>query len=243
MLRRRVDRSSTSARGRVLAPRITRSYVGSMDARRLSVTDRLIGMVDQALHTIYGPVRPPLRPSPAAGMAESGASAGERDLAGRLMRINHSGEVCAQALYQGQALTARGPEVGKALRQAALEENDHLAWCAQRIGELGSHTSYLNPLWYAGSLAIGSMAGLAGDKWSLGFLAETERQVVAHLEKHLARMPANDHKSRAIVEQMRAEERQHATVALESGGARLSEPVRRLMRVASSIMTGTAHWI
>ncbi|HEU5338909.1 MAG TPA: 2-polyprenyl-3-methyl-6-methoxy-1,4-benzoquinone monooxygenase, partial [Sulfuricaulis sp.] len=153
------------------------------------------------------------------------------------------GEICAQALYQGQATTARLPEVRGKMDQAAQEENDHLAWTEERIRELGSHTSYLNPLWYAGSFAIGAFAGLAGDKWSLGFVAETEKQVVKHLESHLQRLPTEDLKSRQILEQMRDDEGHHATVAIESGGVPLPEPVRQLMRFASKIMTRTAYWL
>jgi ubiquinone biosynthesis monooxygenase Coq7 len=159
------------------------------------------------------------------------------------MRVNHSGEVCAQALYQGQALTARLPVVRERMEQAALEENDHLAWCEQRLHELGSHKSYLNPAWYAGSFAIGALAGLIGDKWSLGFLAETERQVVRHLEGPLGSLPPDDLKSRAILEQMHTDEAQHATLAVESGGAALPPSIRGLMQSVSKVMTGTAYWV
>jgi ubiquinone biosynthesis monooxygenase Coq7 len=159
------------------------------------------------------------------------------------MRINHSGEVAAQALYQGQALTARLPGVRDKMERAAEEENDHLVWCERRINELGSHKSYLNPFWYAGSFAIGALAGAAGDKWSLGFVAETERQVVRHLDEHLSRLPEHDQRSRAVLEQMKEDEGHHATVALEAGGAELPEPVKKLMSLTSRVMTRTAYWV
>jgi len=214
-----------------------------MTDRTLTALDRLIGQLDQALHTVFGPAPVPGRASPATGKADAELSAAERELAGRLMRINHTGEICAQALYQGQAATARLPEVRGKMDQAAQEENDHLAWTEERIRELGGHTSYLNPLWYAGSFAIGALAGVIGDKWSLGFVAETERQVVRHLEGHLQRLPAEDRKSRTILEQMREDEGRHATVAIESGGAELPEPVRQAMRCSSKFMTRTTYWI
>jgi ubiquinone biosynthesis monooxygenase Coq7 len=192
---------------------------------------------------VFGPAPAPGRASPATDKPDAELSAAERELSGRLMRINHTGEICAQALYQGQAATARLSEVRGKMQQAAQEENDHLAWTEQRIRELGGHTSYLNPLWYAGSFAIGALTGAIGDKWSLGFVAETERQVVRHLEGHLQRLPAEDRKSRTILEQMRDDEGRHATVAIESGGAELPEPVRQVMRCSSKIMTRTTYWI
>lgn len=198
---------------------------------------------DQALRTVFGPTPRPVRNSPASVKEEIELKAAERALSGRLMRINHAGEICAQALYQGQAATARLPDVRGKMEQAAQEENDHLAWTEERIRELGGHTSYLNPIWYAGSFAIGALAGVIGDKWSLGFVAETEKQVVKHLEGHLQRLPTEDHKSQAILEQMRDDEGRHATVAIESGGAALPEPLRQVMRYTSKIMTRTAYWI
>jgi ubiquinone biosynthesis monooxygenase Coq7 len=160
-----------------------------------------------------------------------------------LMRVNHAGEVCAQALYQGQALTARREETRKQMEQAAKEENDHLTWCRHRIHELGGHTSLLNPVWYTGSLAIGAATGLLGDKWSLGFLAETEKQVVKHLDGHLQRIPEGDTRSRAILEQMKVDEAQHRTTALNSGGSELPDTVKKLMTLASRVMTTTAYRI
>lgn len=214
-----------------------------MTTRSLNPLDRLIGRLDSALRLAVGIHAPPSRPNPAAGLADNALSPTERDLSGRLMRVNHTGEVCAQALYQGQALTARSGAVQGQLEKAAAEENDHLAWCAERLSALGSRPSYLNGFWYLGSLTLGALAGAAGDKWNLGFLAETERQVVAHLDRHLGRVPSTDGASRAVLQQMRADEAAHATTALEAGGASLPTPVRFAMRAASRVMTSTAYWI
>lgn len=214
-----------------------------MTARDYSAFDRLIDALDQALHTVAGPAPAPSRPNPGAAHPEPALADSERDLAGRLMRINHAGEIAAQALYQGQALTARLPTVRARMEQAAVEENDHLAWTEARVRELGTHTSALAPLWYAGSFAIGALAGLAGDRLSLGFVVETERQVIRHLDEHLARLPAHDARDRAILEQMRADEAHHATTALGAGAAELPGPVKRLMTLTSKVMTGTAYWI
>jgi len=213
-----------------------------MTNRTYSPFDHLIEHLDQALHTVFGPAPRPSRANPAKGKDDAGLTAQERELAGRLMRINHAGEICAQALYQGQAVTAKLPEVRGKMEQAAQEENDHLAWTETRIRELGTHVSFLNPLWYAGSFAVGALAGMAGDKWSLGFVAETEKQVVKHLSRHLQRLPSGDHQSRAILEQMREDEGRHATVAIEAGAASLPEPVKQLMQLTSKVMTRTAYW-
>jgi ubiquinone biosynthesis monooxygenase Coq7 len=159
------------------------------------------------------------------------------------MRINHVGEVCAQALYQGQALTARNPEARAVLEEAAREETDHLAWCESRINELGGRKSLLNPLWYGGAFALGAVAGALGDKWNLGFLAETERQVEAHLDGHLQQLPEQDARSRAIVEQMKVDEAKHAQTALDHGGAPLPMPVKQVMRFAAEVMRKTARRI
>lgn len=204
--------------------------------------DKLISGLDNALRTVFGPA-PTTRDYPARDVIDEELAPAQQRLSGCLMRINHSGEICAQALYQGQALTATSAPVRKTMEHAAAEENDHLAWTAQRIGELGTHTSYLNPLWYAGSFAIGAVTGLAGDKWSLGFVAETERQVVGHLKEHLRRLPPSDAKSRSILDQMSIDEGRHATVALEAGAAELPGPVKQFMRATSKVMTGTAFWI
>jgi ubiquinone biosynthesis monooxygenase Coq7 len=214
-----------------------------MTERTYSPLDRLIGQLDQALQTVFGPAPHASRPNPAQGKSDDGINTAERELAGRLMRINHTGEICAQALYQGQALTARLSNVREKMEQAAIEENDHLAWTAERIQELGTHTSFLNPLFYLGSFSIGAAAGIAGDKWSLGFVAETERQVIRHLEGHLARLSLNDGKSRAILEQMKEDEAHHATVAIEHGAAQFPEPVKRLMQLTSKAMTTTTYWV
>jgi 3-demethoxyubiquinol 3-hydroxylase len=214
-----------------------------MTSRHYSPFDRFIHGLDQALHTVLGPAPEPSRPNPAMSRPEAELSSAERELAGRLMRVNHAGEISAQALYQGQALTARLPTVRGKMEQAAVEENDHLAWTEERIRELGTHTSVLAPFWYAGSFAIGALAGITGDKWSLGFVAETEHQVIRHLDAHLARLPEQDARSRAILAQMRTDEAQHATTALAAGGASLPEPVRQLMALTSKTMTSTAYWL
>jgi len=204
--------------------------------------DDLIGEFDRALRAIAG-VAEAARRTPAEGVSEAQLSASEREHAVALMRVNHVGEVCAQALYQGQALTARNPGAKAALERAAREETEHLAWTERRIAELGGRKSLLNPAWYAGSFALGALAGLAGDRWNLGFLAETERQVVAHLGGHLLRLPEEDSRSRAIVETMREDEARHATSAVGHGAADLPEPAKAAMRLSSKVMTETAFWI
>jgi len=213
-----------------------------MTSRHYTPLDHLLINLQQAVTTVFGtPAQQ--RSNPGSGIEDAELSHEERAVAAGCMRVNHAGEVCAQALYQGQAMTARLETVRDAMDQAAAEENDHLAWCQQRLGELGSHTSYLNPLWYGGSFLIGAAAGTIGDKWSLGFVAETERQVVRHLEGHLQRLPQQDQKSRAILEQMKIDESKHATTALEAGGAELPPPVKRFMSLTSIIMTRTAYWL
>ncbi|MEJ2565947.1 MAG: 2-polyprenyl-3-methyl-6-methoxy-1,4-benzoquinone monooxygenase [Gammaproteobacteria bacterium] len=214
-----------------------------MDGRDYSPFDQLLMHMDKAVRTVFGTPPHTERPNPAQAQPEAELAANERRQVAGLMRVNHAGEVSAQALYQGQALTAKLTEVRAKMERAALEENDHLAWCEQRLKELDSHTSVLNPLWYAGSFTIGALAGAAGDKWSLGFVVETERQVVKHLEEHLERLPAQDHKSRAILEQMKEDEAHHATTALEAGSAELPGAVKRLMRLTSKIMTVTAYYL
>src|SRR5688572_25743335 len=204
--------------------------------------DRLITSFDRGLRTLFGPAVTS-RDVPGADLPEREMSEADRQHAAALMRINHTGEVCAQALYQGQALTARSASARGALERAAQEETEHLAWTGRRIEELGGRKSLLNPLFYAGSFAMGAASGLLGDRWNLGFLAETERQVVEHLSGHLQRLPTEDGKSRAILEQMREDEGRHATSALEHGAAELPETAKRAMRVASGIMTRTAFWI
>lgn len=209
---------------------------------RLPSLDELIVAFDKGLRTVFGPAQS-LRPTPGEKLPEGGLTAEEKSHAAALMRVNHTGEICAQALYQGQALTARDSGARAALEQAAREETEHLAWTERRIEELGGRKSFLNPAWYAGSFALGALAGLAGDRWNLGFLAETERQVVKHLEGHLQRLPAEDRKSRAVVEQMREDESRHGTSAMQHGGAELPEPAKAAMRLSSKVMTETAFWI
>jgi ubiquinone biosynthesis monooxygenase Coq7 len=202
--------------------------------------DRVILEFDRALRAVAG-VHRAARHSPAEAVAESKLSDTEQAHAAALMRVNHVGEVCAQALYQGQALTARNPENRSVLEHAALEEEDHLAWSAERIRELGGRPSLLNPLWYAGSLAIGAVAGALGDRWSLAFLAETERQVEEHLSGHLHSLPAQDARTRAVVEAMRADEARHRSAAIELGATELPAPARAAMRIASKVMTALAY--
>jgi ubiquinone biosynthesis monooxygenase Coq7 len=202
--------------------------------------DRVILEFDRALRAVAG-VHHATRPSPAGGLLEAQIDDSEKRHAAALMRVNHVGEVCAQALYQGQALTARNESNRSALERAALEEEDHLAWSAERIRELGGRPSLLNPLWYAGSLAIGALAGALGDRWSLAFLAETERQVEEHLSGHLHSLPRQDARTRAVVEAMRADEARHRAAAIELGAAELPAPARAAMRLASKVMTTVAY--
>ena len=202
--------------------------------------DRLIGEFDRALRAVAG-VHRAVRASPAEAIPHQPMEEGDRSHAAALMRVNHVGEVCAQALYQGQALTARNPENRAALESAAREEEDHLAWSAERIRELGGRPSLLNPLWYAGSLAMGAAAGALGDRWSLAFLAETERQVEEHLAGHLRALPAQDARTRAVVEAMRIDEAKHRAAAIDLGAAELPAPARAAMRFASRVMTTIAY--
>ncbi len=202
--------------------------------------DRLILEFDRVLRTLAAPARTQ-RPTPGAGMPEAALDEAERRHVVGLMRVNHCGEICAQALYQGQALTSRDPAVRDALRQAADEETEHLAWTEGRIAELGGRKSVLNPLWYLGSLSLGVAAGVLGDRWNLGFLAETERQVESHLDGHLQSLPEQDEKSRAIVDQMRLDEIKHAEMAVHFGAAELPAPIRAMMKVMGRVMTGTAY--
>ena len=204
--------------------------------------DRWIVEFDRALRTMAAPARA-TRPSPAAPWPDTPLDDAEKAHVGRLMRINHTGEICAQALYQGQALTARVAANREALRGAAQEEEDHLAWCEQRIAELGGRTSWLNPFWYAGSLALGVLAGIAGDRWNLAFLKETERQVETHLEGHLARIPEQDRRTRAVIEQMKADEAGHAALAQSLGAAEFPGLVKGAMAWSSRLMTRTVYWV
>jgi len=203
--------------------------------------DRLIVSFDRGLRTLFVPPRA-ARPEPATEQAEADLAPEERRHAAALMRVNHTGEVCAQALYQGQMLTARDPDIETVLAKAADEETDHLAWTRSRIEALDGRTSRLDPLFYVGAFTLGALSGLAGDRWNLGFLAETERQVEGHLEGHLEQLPETDAKSRAVVAQMREDEAAHARTALAHGGEELPPPVKLAMKLASRVMTGSTYY-
>lgn len=211
--------------------------------RQLTTIDNFIVRADRALRTLAANEQLAERPSPAAGLEEQELSTEEKRHAAGLMRVNHTGEVCAQALYQGQALTAKLPDVRAEMEHAAAEEVDHLVWCQERIDALDSHTSYLNPVWYGLSFVIGAGAGLISDKVSLGFVAATEDQVCQHLQKHLEELPAQDEKSRAVVAQMLFDEARHADMALSAGGYRFPAPVKKLMTLVSKAMTNTSYRI
>lgn len=215
----------------------------SMDERQLSPLDRLLSGIDSALRTIAAPSHHTARESPARGIGEPRLSDTERSHSAGLMRVNHAGEIAAQGLYQGHAAVAGDPVVKKQMLEAAGEEMDHLGWCEERLTELGAGPSRLSPVWYAGAFVIGAASGVVGDRWSLGFIEETERQVSRHLSGHLERLPEDDAKSRAIVRQMREEEERHGANARDAGASELPAPVRRLMRFTAGIMTGTAYWL
>lgn len=218
----------------------------SLPFRRYSVMDVLIGQADHILNNIFCE-QPSSRPYPAEGLSEddtaSNSDRSKKQKAAGLMRVNHAGEVSAQALYQGQSLTARDPSLRDRLAQASIEEGDHLNWCRRRLQELGAEPSRLDPFWYMGSLAIGMIAGIAGDRWNLGFLAETEYQVVRHLDEHLGLLPVSDVRSRAILSQMKEDELGHARLAETLGAADLPPPVKGLMKLTSKIMTTLAERI
>ncbi|PUA30715.1 MAG: demethoxyubiquinone hydroxylase family protein [Cellvibrio sp. 79] len=213
-------------------------------SRHLSLIDNFIINADRALRTLTaGSDMTCERPSPAKPLDEADLNDSERKQAAALMRVNHTGEVCAQALYQGQALTAKLPQVRSEMEHAAEEEIDHLVWCQERIDALGSHTSYLNPVWYGLSFAIGAGAGLVSDKVSLGFVAATEDQVCKHLQSHLEQLPVTDLRSRAVVEQMLQDEARHADMALSAGGYNFPTPVKGIMTLVSKAMTQTSYYI
>ncbi len=214
-----------------------------MPHRTLSPVDRLLGAVDNALRTVTSSQSGSSRPNPAGDLQDADLEERERRHAAGLMRVNHAGEVAAQALYQGHAAVARDPEVAAHMLQAAAEERDHLLWCEQRLHELESSPSRLSPVWYAGAFAIGAASGILGDRWSLGFVAETERQVAEHVRDHLERLPEGDQRSRAIVRQMRDEEAAHGEQAEERGAAPLPGPVRELMRATAQVMKRSAYWL
>jgi len=213
-----------------------------MNERQFTVVDQLLTQFDQGLRTLFGGGEPAYRENPGIDSEEAELSAAEKRHSASLMRVNHVGEVCAQALYQGQALTARSAEVRDQMQEAAREEVDHLAWCRERVEELDSHVSYLNPFWYLGALSMGIAAGVVGDKWSLGFVAETERQVCRHLDGHLDKLPETDDKSRKIVAQMRDDEAKHATMAVENGGVELPGLVKAAMQLSAKVMTSIVYY-
>jgi len=214
-----------------------------MHHRSLTPLDRLLTSANNALRTVAAPAGRTARDNPARNIAESELSDEQKAHAAGLMRVNHSGEVAAQALYQGHAAVARDKSIEAQMQRAANEEFDHLAWCEQRLEELGESPSRLSPLWYAGAFAIGAASGVLGDRWSLGFIAETERQVCEHLESHFERLPDDDERSRAILRQMHAEEAEHGANAVEAGAAELPRPVKRLMKITAKVMTRTAYWL
>ncbi len=214
-----------------------------MEKRQLSPLDKLLAGAGNALRTVATPAGRPARTNPSMGIDDADLDAKQKAHSAGLMRVNHAGEVAAQALYRGHATVARDKTTEDQMKRAADEEFDHLAWCEHRIHELGSEPSRLSPLWYAGAYAIGAASGMLGDKWSLGFIAETEKQVCSHLESHLDKLPAEDAKSRAIVKQMRDEEAEHGENAIAAGAAELPWPIVRLMRATAKVMTKTAYWV
>ncbi|MFT5133082.1 MAG: ubiquinone biosynthesis monooxygenase Coq7 [Gammaproteobacteria bacterium] len=214
-----------------------------MSQRQYTQLDRFIIDFDVALASRFAKTAGSKRKNPARDDPKPTLAVNEKRVSQGLMRVNHAGEVSAQALYHGQSLTARSSSVQKSMQRAAEEEVDHLNWCKERLDELETHTSYLNPLWYFGSFSIGALAGVLGDKWSLGFVAETEHQVVEHLRSHLRKLPSKDDKSRAILEQMKTDEAQHASMALESGAEELPVKIKKLMKLCSLVMTTTAYWV
>ncbi len=214
-----------------------------MRERQQSMLDRLIGEADSVLRTLSNRGHQAERPSPAEGHSESDLDQQQRKHVAGLMRVNHTGEVCAQALYQGQALTAKLPDVREDMKQAAQEEIDHLMWCEERLQQLDSHTSRLNPAWYGLSFALGAAAGAIGDKWSLGFVAATEERVCGHLRDHLKSLPTEDRKSRLILQQMLEDEQHHGDNALAAGGADFPRPVKDAMTAVSQVMTKSSYWL
>lgn len=216
-------------------------YNTGMYERNLTPLDRFLAGLGDALKTVGAPAGRAARGNPAKDIAETDLSDRAKSHAAGLMRVNHAGEIAAQGLYQGHAAVARDDTIGEQMQHAADEEFDHLAWCEQRLTELNASPSRLSPIWYAGSFAMGAASGIFGDKWSLGFIAETERQVCDHLSRHLEKLPEEDNRSRAIVKQMRDEEQQHGENAVDAGAAELPGPVRQLMRLTSKIMTKTAY--
>jgi ubiquinone biosynthesis monooxygenase Coq7 len=214
-----------------------------MQQRSLTPLDRLLAGVNNALRTVATPAGRPARNNPAGDITEAELTDKEKAHAAGLMRINHSGEVAAQALYQGHAAVARDRSIEAQMQKAADEEFDHLAWCEERLAELGESPSRLSPLWYAGAFAIGAASGILGDRWSLGFIAETESQVCDHLESHFEMLPGDDQRSRAILEKMHEEEAEHGENAIDAGAAELPDPIKGLMKLTAKIMTRSAYWL
>lgn len=212
-----------------------------MSSAHYTAADKLVINLDQTLRTLFGRPLVTERSNPADPLQETDLSEKTREHTARLMRINHTGEVCAQALYQGQALTAHQESTRRSMARAAAEENDHLDWCESRVEELGGRLSLLNPFWYAGSFMLGAAAGIAGDRWSLGFVAETEKQVEGHLDEHLAQIAPEDEKTRSILEQMKEDEIRHGKTAKSQGGADLPSPIKQLMRLTSKLMTASVY--
>lgn len=213
-----------------------------MSQRHYTLLDKICINIDQAVRALSNNHRTSGKPYPAKGMEKPVLEEKERKHAASLMRINHAGEICAQALYHGQGIVSKNAVQQSKMQEAAIEEGDHLAWCKQRLDELGSHTSYLNPLWYAGSFCIGMMAGMIGDRWSLGFVAETEKQVIKHLEGHLHLLPKQDNISHAILSQMEADESKHRDEAIDAGAHELPDIIKQGMALTSKIMVKTVYW-
>ena len=218
-------------------------YNSTVNNRELSPLDRLIASAGNALKVVAAPAGRSARSNPAEDIADGELTRREKSHAAGLMRVNHAGEIAAQGLYQGHAAVARDTGIEQQMQQAADEEYDHLAWCEQRLEELGEQPSRLAPVWYAGAFAIGAASGILGDKWRLGFIAETEKQVCDHLESHLERLPEQDARSRSIVETMHEEEARHGENAISAGAAELPAPVKKLMQVTAKVMTRTAYWV
>ncbi len=217
------------------------AIIAPMQDRYLTPLDRLLAGANNALRTIAAPADRPARENPAVDIADFDLSDKQKSHAAGLMRVNHAGEVAAQGLYQGHATVARDANIEKQMQRAADEEFDHLAWCEQRLAELDASPSRLSPVWYAGAFVIGAASGILGDRWSLGFIAETEKQVCAHLDSHLDQLPDEDAKSRTIVKKMRDEEEEHGENAINAGAVELPEPVKRLMQLTAKVMTRTAY--
>ncbi|NKB46305.1 MAG: 2-polyprenyl-3-methyl-6-methoxy-1,4-benzoquinone monooxygenase [Legionellales bacterium] len=214
-----------------------------MSMQPLSLIDTVIIQFDQGLRTLFGDQRQVNRPYPAEQVANIPLTATEKTHIGGLMRVNHAGEICAQALYQGQALTAQLTHVCEQMEQAAEEEEEHLAWCEQRLAEINAHVSYLNPIWFLGAFTMGAVAGWCGDRWSLGFVVETENQVVRHLQDHIRRLPVHEQRTRVILQQMQEDEAHHAQQAMDAGAQQFPHWIKQIMHTLSKVMTSTAYYV